>query len=31
MFADELAKTGVTPVMDAIYEAELTDLARAGG
>jgi oxalate decarboxylase/phosphoglucose isomerase-like protein (cupin superfamily) len=29
IFADELAKTGVTPAMDAIYEAELTDLPAA--
>jgi oxalate decarboxylase/phosphoglucose isomerase-like protein (cupin superfamily) len=29
IFADELARTGVTPAMEAIYEAELTDLPAA--
>jgi hypothetical protein len=29
IFGDELARTGVTPAMDAIYEAELTDLPPA--
>ena len=29
IFADELARTGVTPAMDAIYEAELADLPPA--